>query len=91
MMKARIYISGQASSVFAIKRHLHGYSSKKDGRFNSVYYYYDTVGAAKKDLVSAWSEIKDCEYPSDRDGMGYKRESLQYDAATAVIERSNEY
>ena len=90
-MKARIYISGQVSSVVAIKRHLHDYSSKKDGRFNSCYYYYDTVGAAKKDLASAWSEIKDCECPSDSDGMGYRRESLRYDAATAVIERSNEY
>lgn len=90
-MKARIYISGQASSVFTIKRHLHDYSSKKDGRFNSFCLYYDTVGAAKKDLGSAWSEIKDCECPSDSDGMGYRRECLRYDAATAVIERSNEY
>ena len=90
-MKARIYISGQVSSVFTITRHLHGYSSKKDGRFNSFYLYYDTVGAAKKDLASAWSEVKDSDCPSNNDGMGYRRESLRYDAATAVIERSNEY
>lgn len=90
-MKARIYISGQTSSVFTIRRHLHHYSSEKDGLFNSFYLYYDTVSEAKRDLAAAWSEIKADEEPSNNDGMGYRRESLSYDAATAVIERSSEY
>ena len=85
-MKAKIYISGQIGGNYTIARKLHGYASKKDGMFNSMYFYYDTIGAAKNDLKAAYRAIvQENENSKEIVHLSKDKERLTYDASKAEI------
>lgn len=85
-MKAKIYISEQIGGNYTIAQKLHGYTSKMNGMFNSLYFYYDTIGAARNDLEAAYrSIIQDNENNKEIVYLSKDKKYLSYDASKAEI------
>ena len=85
-MKCYIKISGQAMGNGKLWRSLGANAFEgKDGNYGTRYFLYDTVKDAKIDLMDAYKSLKFDEPDYGGIEMGFKNESLYYDASKAEL------
>jgi hypothetical protein len=89
-MKAQIVITGQIGGNHTLSNKIHGSNKKREGRFNSIIYEFNTKREAQKSLAYCWQRLKEDDMLSGFDNCyrdsGGRIESISYDSSKAEIQ-----